>query len=76
MGTEGVEVFKGVDLLDCELERDGLVGVYWDVIGGWGMGSLADIQLLYNFLESDKFFAETKTGGIPCLSKASFTIDR
>ena len=43
MGTGGVGVFKGVDLQDCELERDGLVGVYWDVIGGWGMGSLADI---------------------------------
>ena len=43
MGTEGVRVFKGVDLQDCELERDDLVGVYWDVIGGWEMGSLADI---------------------------------
>ena len=43
MGTEGVRVFEGVDLQDCELERDDLVGVYWDVISGWKMGSLADI---------------------------------
>ena len=42
MGTEGVRVFEGVDLQDCELERDELVGVYWDVTGGWEMGSLAD----------------------------------
>ena len=67
MGTEGVRVFEGVDLQDCELGRDDLVGVYWGVISGWEMGSLADVLLLYNFLESDKFFAETKTGGIPCL---------
>ena len=43
MGTEGVRVFEGVDLQDCELERNDLVGVYWDVIGGWEMGSLVDI---------------------------------
>ena len=65
-----------VDLWDWDLGGDSLSVLDWDGIGGWEMGSLGDLFMLYKFLESNRFFVETKTGGIPCLHKASFTIDK
>ena len=65
-----------VDLWDWGLEGDGLSVLDWDGTGGWEMGSLGDLLILYKFLESNRFLEETKTGGIPCLLKASFTIDK
>ena len=48
----------------------------WGGLCGWGMGNLADLFRLYKFLESNKFLSDTNTLGIPCLVKASFTIDK